>query len=114
MRTSRWAGFQGSLGVVTTLGVVVGLVWLAVVPGSGQTPAYRAPRTAGGRPDLNGIWQSLNTANWDLEGHAASVGPVPELGAAYAVPPGLGVVEGGPIPYQPWALEKRKQNFANR
>jgi hypothetical protein len=92
------------------------IVWLAVATGFTQTPAagYRAPRAAGGRPDLNGIWQAMNTANWDLEDHTAAPGPVPELGALYAVPPGLGVVEGGSIPYQPWAAEKKKQNFANR
>jgi hypothetical protein len=31
-----------------------------------RAPAYRAPRTADGKPNLNGIWQSLNTANWDI------------------------------------------------
>ena len=79
-----------------------------------QTP-YRAPRLAGTtHPNLNGIWEALNTANWDIEAHAASAGPIPVLGAAYATPPGLGVVEGGALPYLPAALEKRKQNFAKR
>jgi hypothetical protein len=32
------------------------------------------------------------------------------LGAAGAVPAGLGIVEGGEIPYQAWAAEKKKQN----
>ena len=100
--------------VYTALAVAAGLVCLAVPPGFGQTSAYRTPRTADGKPDLNGIWQALNTANWDLEDHVAAPGPIMELGAAYAVPPGLGVVEGGSIPYQPWAAEKKKQNFANR
>jgi len=93
------------------------LTWLAVALASmsavGQTPAYRAPRL-NGRPDLNGIWQALNTANWDLEDHSARQGPMWELGAIGAVPPGQGVVQGGPIPYQPEALEKKKKNFANR
>ena len=30
------------------------------------------------------------------------------------MPAGQGVVEGGAIPYQPWALAKRQENFANR
>ena len=36
------------------------------------------------------------------------------LGAAGAVPPGLGIVEGGPIPYQPAAAAKKKENFEKR
>ena len=34
-------------------------LWLAVATATAQAPAYRAPRTADGRPDLNGIWQTL-------------------------------------------------------
>ena len=75
-------------------------------------PAYKAPRSAfkDGKPDLNGIWQANNTANWDIQGHAARQGPVLELGAAFSVPAGLGVVEGDEIPYQPWAAAKKKEN----
>src|SRR5438477_11457020 len=65
---------------------------------------YTPPKTPDGQPDLQGIWQVRNTANWDLQDHAA----------AYRVPAGLGVVEGGEIPYRPEALEKKKQNFAKR
>src|SRR5436305_1730265 len=81
-----------------------------------QTPAptYRAPRTKDGKPDLNGIWQAVNSANWDVEGHGAAPGPFWQLGAEFSVPPGLGVVEGGPIPYKPEALKQRKENFADR
>lgn len=64
-------------------------------------------------PDLNGIWQSLGTAYWDLEGHNARSGPIVEMGAFGAVPAGLGVVEGGDIPYLPWAADKKKENLAN-
>ena len=46
-------------------------------------------------PDLNGIWQALGTAHWDLEGHAARAGPIVELGALGAIPAGLSVVVGG-------------------
>jgi len=87
----------------------------AVTPLAGQqAAAYRAPRTADGKPNLNGIWQALNEANWDIEGHAAGFGRVTALGAEDAIPPGLGVVEGGAIPYQPAALAKKKDNFAKR
>jgi hypothetical protein len=30
------------------------------------------------------------------------------------MPGGAGIVEGGEIPYQPWALEQRRKNFENR
>jgi hypothetical protein len=82
-------------------------------PSSAQT-VYRAPRTPDGKPNLNGIWQVLNTANWDIQGHAAAAGPTVPLGAIGAVPPGPGVVEGGAIPYLPEAAAKKKENFANR
>jgi hypothetical protein len=81
---------------------------------AGQAPAYRAPRTAEGTPDLNGIWQAINTAHWDIEPHAAAPGPLDQLGAAGAIPGGMGVVEGGVIPYKPEALAIKKENFANR
>ena len=66
----------------------------------------------GGKPNLNGIWQVMNTANWDLEPHDAQQALVaPELlGAIGASPAGLGVVEGGTIPYLPAALEQREAN----
>jgi hypothetical protein len=80
-------------------------------PTAAQT--FRAPRTPDGAPDLNGIWQAMNTANWDLEAHVARQGPVFTLGAAFSVQPGPGVVEGGQIPYLPAALEKKKTNGAN-
>ena len=61
---------------------------------AGAPQSYRAPRTPDGAPDLSGIWQANNAANWDLEAHAAKQGPVFALGAAFSVPPGLGVVGG--------------------
>jgi hypothetical protein len=100
------------------------LIAVTAIPLAGQAPAYRAPRTGDGKPDLNGIWQANNEANYDLEAHmarpalalrAGPYGPVPAaavlaLGAVGAVPPGLGVVEGGPIPYKPEAAAKKKEN----
>ena len=64
-------------------------------------------------PDLNGIWQALGTAHWDLEGHAARAGPIVELGALGAIPAGLSVVVGGKIPYQPEAASQRDENLEN-
>ena len=74
---------------------------------------YAAARTPDGNPDLNGIWQAMGSAHWDLEAHAARHGPAEALGALGAIPAGLSVVEGGTIPYQEWALEKRAENLAN-
>ena len=89
------------------------------------TPAYRAPRLADGHPDLNGIWQAIGEAHFDLEAHVARpalalragpFGPVPAapvlaLGAVASVPPGMGVVDGGgAIPYKPDALAARNEN----
>jgi hypothetical protein len=93
---------------------ILAAISFAVVPAGAQTAAYKAPRTADGKPDLNGIWQVLNTANWDIQGHAAAPGPMVQLGAAGAIPPGLGVVEGDELPYLPAAASKKKENFANR
>src|ERR1700681_1178874 len=84
---------------------------LSLVAGHAQT--YKAPRTPDGKPNLNGIWQAVNTANWDLQGHAAQAGPITALGAVGAEPAGLGVVEGGAIPYLPAAAAKKKENYPN-
>jgi hypothetical protein len=82
-------------------------------PAAAQTN-YRAPRTPDNKPNLNGIWQALTEANWDIQAHAAVGSPLPQLGALGASAAGLGVVEGNEIPYQAWAIEKKKQNYANR
>ncbi|MGZ6016553.1 MAG: hypothetical protein ACXWKM_12475 [Phenylobacterium sp.] len=96
---------------------------------AGQTAvAYKAPRGPDKvHPDLNGVWQVMNTAGWNIEPHAASAalqmrtgpyGPVPAkevlaLGAVGAVPAGLGVVEGGEIPYTAEAKKTRDANKAD-
>jgi hypothetical protein len=98
----------------TVVTAILAAISFGVIPAEAQTAAYKAPRTADGKPDLNGIWQVLNTASWDIQGHAAAAGPLFQLGAAGAVPPGLGVVEGDELPYLPAAAAKKKENFANR
>ena len=70
----------------------------------------RLPRTHDGAPDLNGIWQTMNTAHWDLEDHSARAGAAVPLGSVGAVPAGKSVVQGGEIPYQDSALDKRREN----
>jgi hypothetical protein len=94
--------------------VVAALLTMPLIVVAQQGPSYRAPRASDGKPNLNGIWQAMNPANWDLEPHPAGPSLVRELGAIAAVPGGLGVVEGGAIPYRPEALAKKKANQANR
>lgn len=97
--------------VATGLSAAIVLGSIAAVFGQAQT--YTAPRTPDGKPNLTGIWQAMNTANWDLQAHEARQGPVIALGAAFSIPPGPGVVEGNEIPYQPWAAAKKKENGDN-
>jgi hypothetical protein len=72
------------------------------------------PRARNGKPDLSGIWQVLSEADWNLEPHSASQGPTEILGALGAVAPGIGVVDGGKIPYLASALPQRDANRAKR
>jgi hypothetical protein len=72
-----------------------------------RAPRYEAPRLAGGKPDLQGIWQARNTAGSNLEHNSGGFG----------IPAGFGVVvdpADGKIPYQPAALAQRHENFAER
>jgi hypothetical protein len=87
---------------------------LSATPAAMAAEPYKAPRTADGKADLNGVWQAVNTANWDLREHVARTGLSVALGAVGAEPGGLGVVEGGDIPYLPEAAAKKKANFENR
>ena len=107
----------------------VALVALIASPSEGQGRGYRPRRMADGRPDLNGIWQAVNSANWDLQSHQARpalavrpvgvdqsmvpAAPVLALGAAGGVPAGIGVVVGEEIPYLPEAAAKKNENAAN-
>ena len=83
--------------------------WLAIAPlASAQAPSagapYRAPRTIDGQPDLQGIWQAVNTAVWNIQDHPAELG----------IPAGQGIVEGNEIPYLPLALARRQMNYRSR
>jgi len=106
--------------------MTIAAIFIATLSISAQTTGYKPPRIAG-KPDLHGIWQAMSEANFDLEAHVARpamalragpYGPVPAapvlaLGAVGAVPPSLGVVEGGPIPYLPEALKQKQENREN-
>ena len=101
---------KGFLGSIIALAVTV-ITAGAQSAAGGQSAggqSYVPPRTADGQPDLQGIWQVLNTtAAWDIEPHSASWG----------VPAGLGVIvdpPNGMIPYQPSAVARKRENFQNR
>ena len=115
------------------------LFWLGLTPTAFQSPpqAVGTPRTTDGKPNLNGFWQVLNAANFDIQAHPArpalAIRPAPRrqgvpglvrstpadlprtellaLGAVGGVPASSGVVEGNEIPYQPWAAAKKIENF---
>ena len=131
-------GFRSAknLTAAVVAAVVGGVLAGCAPPAASPTEPYRAPRTADGTPDLNGIWQTLNTANYDIQAHAArpalALAPAPRspgapgldratpialpapqvraLGAVGGVPAGEGVVEGDEIPYLPAAAAIKKEN----
>jgi hypothetical protein len=118
---------------------IAATLWVAVPRVATPSESYSPPRTADGVPDLSGIWQVLNTANYDIQSHAARPAlavipappqqgvpglaratpvdlpalPVRALGAVGGVPAGEGVVEGNEIPYQPWAAAQQRDNRAH-
>src|SRR4030095_12757365 len=112
----RYRFHTSAVVAVGVAGVIAGWL-LSGTTVFGQRGPYRAPRSdyGDGSPHINGIWQAMNAANWNVEDHGAgpgySNGPAWMLGALVAEPPGYGIVEGGTIPYTPAALEKRKENM---
>ena len=66
---------------------------LALSAFAGVAAQTAIPRTADGRPNLQGVWQVVNRAGDDLE---------------------AGFVDGGKIPYSPAAAEQRAKNLQNR
>ena len=120
------------LGATARLAMLA-LAGLLLIGGAGRAAAqpatapYSPPRGPDGHPDLNGVWQVLNTANFDILPHPARaamafrpgpVVPVPAkevlaLGAVGSVPAGVGVVDGGEIPYTPAALAQKRDNAAH-
>ena len=113
---------------LTTLLALAAVMAGPAAPAAEGHSAYRAPRAADKvHPDFNGVWQAMNSAGWDIEPHAARAalqlrpgpyGPVPAkdvvaLGAVGAVPAGMGIIEGGEIPYTPEARKLRDENRAD-
>lgn len=103
----------------------VALVALAAVAGTAAALMFSAPSQAqqrriktpariAGHPNLNGVWEAVNTANWNLEAHSPEgLKDFWQMGAIAAIPPGQSVIEGdGTIPYKPEALAQRDKNRA--
>jgi hypothetical protein len=80
--------------------VLFGALLIASAVGQ-SNPSTAIPRLADGKPDFNGIWQSIGNADANLQDHAAD---------KYA-PAAQSVVEEHEIPYLPEALKQRQQNF---
>src|ERR1700691_5108624 len=89
------------------LAVTIAALTVSALPAMTQGTA---PKMSDGKPDLNGIWQAFNNANWDLQDHSPQQGPLWQLGAIGAEPAGQSVVAGGSIPYKPEKLAKKKAN----
>jgi len=93
------------------------LVLLLSVPATGQTP-WQPPRTPDGQPDMQGLWRGFSPwPAFSLEGdvrefleaeRAVGGGSLPDPPPSIIVDPA-----DGKIPYQPWALEKRKGFIEN-
>ena len=96
---------------LATCVAAIGVFLAPTTPAVGQAPPS-VPRTHDGKPNLNGIWQAMVGANWNLEDHGASAGPFFQEGAVGAIPAGQSIVDGGDIPYTPAALAKRNENSA--
>ena len=110
---------------LSMIAVAATVAIVAIVHAQNSGEGQRLARLDG-HPNFSGVWQALNEANWDLEAHAARPGfvtqagihplaevpaaPALVLGAAGSVPGSIGVVEGGAIPYQPWALAQKQDN----
>ncbi len=63
--------------LVTVIAAIAALMLIRVAsqPASPpQTSVSSLPRTPDGRPNLNGVWQVLTTASWDIQDHPAQKG----------------------------------------
>lgn len=100
------------------LPIVIVLVALTVAVLT-TVPAVQAQQlvrdmTLDGRPNLNGVWKAINSAQWNLEAHSAEgLDRFWQMGAIAAIPAGKSVLKGGGnIPYLAEALTKRDANRA--
>ena len=109
---SRLVSRRAATGITATLALAaIAAAWL--VPSEAQQKNANPAKIAG-HPNMNGVWQAINSAYWNLEDHSATgLSKFWQLGAIAAIPAGQTVVDGdGKIPYLPAALAKRDENRA--
>ena len=108
--------FSGQMKVVvgTAIAAALAVIALAAIKmPTSEAQSATQPARIGGHPNLNGVWQAMTTAYWNLEDHSAEgLSNFWQLGAIAAIPAGQSVIEGGTIPYLPAALAKRDENRA--
>jgi hypothetical protein len=96
--------------LIALLAIAAGAAATTAVWLNAQAPVNAIARFPDGKPNLSGLWQTNNTANWNIAAHPARPGPVAALGAAFSIPGGTGIVEGNEIPYKPEALARKTRN----
>ena len=108
--------FSGQMKVVVGTAIAAALAVIALVAmkmPTSEAQSATQPARIGGHPNLNGVWQAITAAYWNLEDHSAEgLSNFWQLGAIAAIPAGQSVIEGGTIPYLPAALAKRDENRA--
>ena len=87
---------EGKLGMKTFVKIAAAAAIALAGVSSTAVSAQQMDRIAG-HPNINGIWQALNEAHWDLEPHNSETNPVAER-TIYASPfwdglPGIPVQE---------------------
>jgi hypothetical protein len=114
MTLTAQQGRQGGAAPAAPAGQGRGAAAPAAPAAQGRGTAPARPARIAGRPNLNGIYQAINTANWNLEDHSASATSFWQLGALFAIPAGQTVItdNNGTIPYNPAGLKKRTENQA--
>src|SRR4029450_12847754 len=99
-RTGERTLAKWSVGVLGTNVLLAASVASTLVAAqSPAAPAFTPAKTSFGQPDLQGVWQAVNTAAWDIQDHSGQ--RFPGLPARFSIPAGAGVVDGNAIPYQP-------------
>ena len=90
---------------IVSMAVTVAFL-IAVLPAVVEAQTFTVPRNQHDQPDLQGIWQAMNSAHYNVEPH----------GASYMVPGGTGVIidpSDGKIPYTAAGMAEREENRAN-